>query len=386
MNLPTLSARNALRNKTRTLLTVLGVMVAVFAFGFLRTVIKAWHIGVEAASNERLVTRHKVSIVMAMPVAYTDKIAKVPGVTKVARGQWFGGIYKDPKNFFAKFAADAETLLDLYPEFVVDAEQRKAWLADKQGCLIGAKLAKQYGFKIGDTIPIQGDIFPGEWKFVVRAIYEPRDKSTDATQMFFHWSYLNDSLPDRRQGQVNFFWIGISDPNRSAEIAKAIDANFKDTPAETLTESEKAFQMSFLSMASAILTALDVISAFVLVIIALILGNTIAMSVRDRSSEVAILKALGFRGGHMALLITGEAVVIALAGGVLGILVSTPLINSFGKFIEENMGSWFPVFELEKSTMLAMLGLSVAIGAAAAMVPALRVARLGVVAAFRRVD
>ncbi len=384
MNLPTLSARNLLRNKTRTFLTVLGVTIAVFAFGFLRTVIDAYYIGVESAANDRLVTRNAVSIVMQLPISYRDKIAKIPGVTKVAAGQWFGGIYKDPKNFFAKFAADGEPLLELYPEFQLTPEEKKAFLADRQGCIVGAKIAKQYGFKVGDTIPLQGDIFPGEWKFVVRGIYTPRDKATDATQMFFHLNYVLESLPERRKNLANFYWIGISDANRSAEIAKAIDTEFKSSPYETLTESEKAFQMSFLSMVSAVVTALQVVSLFVLVIVALILGNTIAMSVRDRSSEVAILKTLGFRGGHLALLISVESVLVGALGGAFAIGLSIPLINGFGKFIEENMGSWFPVFQLEKQTMLAMVGLSMGLGLLASLVPAIGVARLGVANAFRR--
>lgn len=385
MNLPTLSARNLLRNKTRTFLTILGVAIAVFAFGFLRTVINAYYIGIEAAANERLVARNQVSFILPLPLAYKDKIARVPGVTRVAAGNWFGGVYKDPKNFFARFAVDSEPFLAMYPEFQLADGQKKAYLEDRTGCVIGSKLAQKFDLKLGDTIPLQGDIFPGQWKFTVRGIYTPRDKATDATQMFFHWKYLDDSVPERRKGQVGFYYVSIADANQSASISKAIDAEFKGSPAETLTESEKAFQMSFLSMVSAVLAALEVISLFVLVVVALILGNTIAMSVRDRSGEVAILKTLGFRGGHLAILITGESMLVGALGGACAVGLALPAIRGVGKVIDENLGGWFPVFQLEPLTIVAMIGLSVGIGFLAALVPAIGVARLGVASAFRRI-
>ncbi|HJZ86765.1 MAG TPA: FtsX-like permease family protein [Polyangia bacterium] len=385
MNLPLLAFRNARRNKTRTLLTVLGVTIAVFAFGFLRTVINAYYLGAEAAAKDRLVVRNLVSLVVPLPISYHQKLERVPGVTKVATANWFGGVYLDPKNFFAQFAIESEPYLDMYPEYLISPEEKQAYLADRSGCLVGEKLAKKFGWKVGQTITLQGTIFSGNWKFTLRGIYKGRDHATDTTQFFFHWKYMDESLTKDRQGQAGLFLVAISDPDRSAEIAKAIDTTFKGSTAETLTESERAFQLSFISMVSAVISALQVVSVFVLVIVALILGNTIAMSVRERGAEVAILKALGFTGGRLAALITGESALIGALGGLCGVALAVPIIHGFGQFIEANLGSFFPVFDLDRPTTLAMLGLSVAVGLLAALLPAARVAQLAVVDAMRRV-
>jgi putative ABC transport system permease protein len=384
MNLPTLSIRNTMRNKTRTVLTVLGVTVAVVAFGFLRTVIGAWYIGIEQSSNDRLITRNATSIVQTLPISYGAKIEKVPGVSVVSYGNWFSGIYKEPKNFFAKFAVDAPTFFQLYPEFLLKDEEKAAFLAEKTGCIVGEKLAKQYGFKVGDTMPIMGDIYPGDWKFKVSAIFTGKEKVTDTSSMYFHWKYLEETVEPAQRGHAGFYYVGIKNPDQGPAVSKAVDDMFKGSAHETLTESEKAFQLSFISMSAAIINALRLVSWVVLLIVALILGNTIAMSVRDRSAEVAVLKVLGFRGGRLALLITAESVFLGILGGLMGILVSTPLINGFGKFVEENMGNWFPVFHLAPETMVMMVGLSAAVGLLAALIPSFNVARLGVANAFRR--
>ncbi len=384
MNLSTLSLRNVRRNRTRTILTVLGVMVAVVAFGFLRTAINAYFIGVEASAEDRLITRHKASLVMTLPMAYKDRIARIPGVTKISTGVWFGAYYRDPNNFFANFAVDPE-FPDLYPEFLMTPEERQAWTADRTGAVVGQKLATQYNWKLGDVVTLKGTSYPGDWKFTIRGIYRPRDRATDATGMFFHFKYIDEAVEPERKGQAGWYYVGIADPAASPQIARAIDGMFKDTPHETLTESEKAFQLSFIGMVSAVITALQVISVFVLVIIALILGNTIAMSVRDRGAEGAVLKAMGFRGGRIALMIAGESATIAALGGVIGILASLPVIWGFGLVISEVMGNFFPVFELERSTMLAMAGLSVAVGILASLVPAIRVARQSVASSLRQI-
>jgi putative ABC transport system permease protein len=385
MNLAKLVVRNVSRNRLRTFLTILGVTIAVMAFGFLRTVISAYYQGVEAAAKDRLVTRNLVSLVVPLPIAYHAKIERVPGVTRVATANWFGGIYKEEKNFFAKFAIEAEPFLDLYPEYMLSPDERKAFVADRTGCVVGEKLAQKFGFKIGDIVPIKGDIYYGDWKFTVRGIYRGRDKSTDSTQMFFHWKYLDEALPTDRQGKAGLFFIGISDPQRSPEIARAIDAEFKGSPAETRTESEKAFQQSFISMVSAILGAIQIVSIFVLIIVALILWNTIAMGVRERSSEIAILKALGFSGSSLGGVVVAESAIVGALGGLTGVALALPMIRMFGQFIEANLGSWFPVFELEPKTIVAMLLLSAAMGLLAAVFPAARTAHLSVVAAFRRI-
>ena len=384
MNLPLLAFRNVRRNRLRTILTVAGVMIALFAFGFLRTVIAAYYAGAEAAAKDRLVVRNATSLVVDLPEAYKNKIAQIPGVNKIGIANWFGGEYKDPKNFFAKFGI-TDDYLDLYPEFVIKPEERAAWDADPRGCIVGAKLADKFGWHVGDIIPIKGTIYTGDWKFTVRGIYTGRERNTDQTQFFFHWKYLMDEQPVEFQGSVGFYIIGIKDSGRAAEIAKTIDTAFKGSPKETLTEDERAFQMEFISMATVIIGALQLVSGFVMLIVALIIGNTIAMAVRERGGEVAILKAVGFTGGRLAILITVESMVLALLGGLLGVGMALPIINGFGKFLEANMGGFFPVFYLTNQTMLMMVGLSLVVGFVAALVPAIRTAQLGVVEALRRV-
>jgi putative ABC transport system permease protein len=319
-----------------------------------------------------------------LPLAYKDKIKRIPGVREVSAADWFGGEYKDPRNFFPKFAVQDE-YLDLYPEFQVTPEERKAFNDDPAACIVGAKTAEKFGFHVGDVVPIKGTIYSGDWKFNVRGIYHGRERNTDQTGFMFHWKYLMDNQPQEFQGLVGMYVIGITDASRSSEIARAVDAEFKGSSYETLTEDERSFQMSFIAMVSVIIGALQVVSFFVLVIILLILGNTIAMAVRERGGEVAILKALGFSGGRLAVLITVEAMLLGLLGGVVGIGVALPFINGFGKFIEANLGGFLPVFYLTNQTMAFMLGLSVVIGLLAALIPAVRTARLGVVEAIRRV-
>ena len=384
MNLPLLAIRNVRRNRLRTVLTIAGVMIAMLAFGFLRTVIAAYYAGAEAAAKDRLIVRNATSLVVPLPLAYKDKIKKIPGVREVSAADWFGGEYKDPRNFFPKFAVQDE-YLDLYPEFQVTPEERKAFNDDPAGCIVGAKTADKYGFHVGDVVPIKGTIYSGDWKFNVRGIYHGKERNTDQTGFMFHWKYLMDNQPQEFQGLVGMYVIGITDASRSSEIAKAVDREFKGSSYETLTEDERSFQMSFIAMVSVIIGALQVVSIFVMVIVLLILGNTIAMAVRERGGEVAILKALGFQGGRLAVLITVEAMLLGLLGGLVGVGIAIPFINGFGKFIEANLGGFLPVFYLTNQTMALMIGLSVVIGLLAALIPAVRTARLGVVDAIRRV-
>ncbi|MGH7769550.1 MAG: ABC transporter permease, partial [Candidatus Binatia bacterium] len=205
MELARLIVRNALRHKLRSLLTVVGIAIAVMAFMLLRTVVTAWNAGVEASAANRLITRHAVSFVFPLPLAYRDQIARVPGVERVTFAVWFSGVYIDKNQFFARFAVDSNTFFEVYPEFIVDAAEFEAFKRERNACVIGSEIAERYNLKIGDVMPIEGDIFPGRWQFVVRAIYRPRDKTTDPTSMMFHWSYLEETARkrgDKRAGQV----------------------------------------------------------------------------------------------------------------------------------------------------------------------------------------
>jgi putative ABC transport system permease protein len=376
--------RNALRHKLRSSLTVVGLVVATLAFGLLQTVVKAWYAGADAASNTTLVTRNATSLVFALPLSYTAKIRAVDGVSRVAYANWFGGIYQDPKNFFPQLAISGASYLDIYPEFVLPEDQREAFLRDRKGALIGRKLANEYGFKIGDVIPLRGTIFPGQWEFVVRGIYDGRQASTVTTQMFFHWAYLNETLlktVPRRANQVGVYVVQIGRAEDAAAVSAAIDATFKNSLAETLTETEKAFQLSFVSMSDAIVGAIRLVSFVVILIIMAVMANTMAMSARERLSEYATLRALGFGPGFLARLIFGESLLLAVVGAALGMALLYPVAAAFAA----RMGTIFPVFEVAPATLAMQFAAALAVGLVAAVAPTVRAVRVNIVDGLRSI-
>src|SRR6266498_2934899 len=230
-----LVVKNALRHKLRTTLTIVGIVVAISAFGLLRTVIDAWYAGANASSSARLITRNAVSLVFSLPLTYAQRIRQMPGVTGVSWANWFGGVYINERNFFPQFAIDAPTYLDIYPEFVLSAEERKAFLTDRQGAIAGRKLAEQYGWKVGDQIPLRGTIFPGTWNLNLRGIYDGADKGTDQSTMFFHWSFLNETVKKkfpRRGDTAGVFIVQLKDPAEAAAVSATIDATFKNSLSE----------------------------------------------------------------------------------------------------------------------------------------------------------
>jgi putative ABC transport system permease protein len=376
--------RNAFRHKLRTTLTMVGIVVAITAFGLLRTIVEAWYAGAEASSSARLVTRNAISLTFSLPLNYAQKLRQVPGVTAVTWANWFGGIYIKEGNFFPQFAVDGATFFDLYPEFLIKPEEKKAFLVDRKGAIVGRKLADQYGWKLGDQIPLRGTIFPGTWTFTLRGIYDGVDAKTDESQFYFHWDYLNESVKarvPRRGDQVGIYFLEIGDPGEAAAISQRVDAVFKNSLAETLTETEKAFQLGFIAMTEAILLAVQAVSFVVIVIIMAVMANTMAMTARERYGEYATMKALGFPNGFVALLIFAESVGIALTGGVLGVLLTFPLANLFAGLV----GTLFPVFFVSRETVLMQLAAALVVGVVAALVPAWRVAKVRIVDGLRAV-
>jgi putative ABC transport system permease protein len=376
--------RNALRHKLRTALTVVGIVVAITAFGLLRTIVDAWYAGANASSSARLVTRSSVSLVFPLPLTYAQKIRQVDGVQAVSWMNWFGGVYITERNFFPQFAVDPASFLDMYPEFILAPEARKAFLTDRQGAVVGRKLADQYGWKVGDQIPLRGTIYPGTWTFNLRGIYDGVDKSTDQSQMFFHWDLLNEKVRKiypRRADQTGLFVVRLKDPQQAAEVSTTIDATFKNSLAETLTETEKAFQLSFVAMTETILLAIQAVSFVIVVIIMAVMANTMAMTARERGPEYATMKALGFGNGYVAGLIFAESMGIALAGGLLGIALTFPLAAWFA----DAMGSLFPIFFVSERTVAMQLGAAMVIGAVAAGLPAWRTARVRIIDGLRAV-
>lgn len=376
--------RNAFRNKLRTSLTILGMTIAILAFGLLRTFINAWYAGVEASSATRLVTRNAVSIVFPLPISYKDKISQIEGVKLVSHGTWFGGVYIDEKNFFPNFAIEPKTYLELYPEFVLSPEEKEAFLKDRKGFVAGRKLISRFGWKIGDIVTLKGLIFFGNWDFVLRGIYRGKDETTDETQFFFHWDYLNEGLKKRGHiwaDHVGFYMIGVTRPEVASEVSLAIDNQFKNSLAETLTETEKAFQQGFIAMSGAIVTAIQIVSFVVIIIIMAVVANTMSMTTRERIGEYAILKTLGFRGMHIAGLVFGESLVITMIGCLLGILLVFPAAS----ILRAELGNYFPVFNVERETLFLNVVASSIVAVVAAILPTRRAIQIRIADGLRRI-
>lgn len=383
MELVKLILRNTLRHKLRSVLTVLGLAVAVMAFVLLRTVVTAWYAGVEASAPNRLITRHAVSFVFPLPYAYRDRIAQVPGVERVTFAVWFSGVYIDKNQFFARLAVDSNTFFDVYPEFIVDPAEFETFKRERNACIIGIDIAERYNLKIGDVMPLEGDIFPGRWEFVVRGIYLPRDKTTDPSSMLFHWSYLEEKgrqQRDDRVGQVGWYVVRIANPDDAATVSEAIDQLFTNSRAETKTETERAFQQSFLSSMGSVITAMDVMSFVIIGIILLVLANTMIMSARERTHEYAVLKALGFSGRHIFTLIAGESLLLSLLGCVVGMAVTFPAVQGFQRALPKG---WFPVFYIEPQTVIVGSIAGLLVGLAASLIPARRAVTTRIVEGLR---
>jgi putative ABC transport system permease protein len=376
--------RNVFRHKLRTWLTILGITIAILAFGLLRTVVDAFYAGVEASSASRLVTRNAISIIFALPLSYKEKIRQTEGVQLVAWGNWFGGIYIEEKNFFANFAVDPKSYLELYPELVLPPDQKAAFFRDRKGFVAGRKLAERFKWKIGDIVTLRGTIFPGQWDFVMRGIYKGRDNTVDESTFFFHWDYLNENMKKlypRRADQVGFYMIGVTKPDIAADVAVAIDNTFRNSIAETLTETEKAFNLGWIAMSQAIVIAIQLVSFVVIMIIMAVMINTMAMTARERIGEYAIFKTLGFGGWHIAALIFGESVIISMIGCAFGIIGTYPAAAAFGA----ELSAFFPVFNVATETVYMDIAAALVIGVAAGIFPVWRSIDIRIADGLRRV-
>ncbi len=377
--------RNAMRHKLRTTLTIIGLAVAVMAFGLIRTVIDAWYAGVEAAAPDRLITRHAVSLVMTLPLAYKDQLAKIEGVKDVTYANWFGGIYIDPDQFFAQFAVDKDSYFRIFPEFQFSEDVKQAFEANPRAVIVGRKLADRFNWKVGDRVTLIGTIYPGNWDFDVVGIYTGRDETIDESSWFMRWDYLDETVKQQfpgRAGEVGWYGLQLVDPNRAAEVSAAVDANFRNSSFETLTETEKAFQMSFVQMSGAILVLLTVMSWLIIGVIMMVLINTMVMTARERVSEHAFMKSMGFQNFHLFGLITGESLVISALGAGLGLIILAMMVN----VMKAGLSAWFPVFEVQLMTWVLVVVIAIAIGMVAAIFPAQKALRMRIIDGLRVVD
>lgn len=382
-----IAARNLKRSWFRTIFTVAGAAVALTAFVMIRTILWSWNAAAEYAATDRLGTRHKVSFILQLPKRYIEDVRGVPGVKAASYANWFGArIPTKPDEFFANIAVDPESFLEVLDEMVVDDASKQRWLENKKGVLVGDALAKKMSWKVGDKVILEGTIYPGDWEFEISGIYTASRKSLDRSEFIFHWDYLNDSLPPGRRDEIGWIMARIDDSSRSGEISKAIDTMFDERDVQTTTMSERAMNVSFMAGFSAILTALDLVSIIILGIMLLILGNTIAMGVRERTREYAVLRAIGFEPWHIRFFVIAEAAALGIVAGLVGIAIAYPFVNDvMGRALEENMGAMFPYFRVEPATAALAVAIAVVLAVGASLIPSIQAGRVSVIEALRRV-
>jgi putative ABC transport system permease protein len=375
--------RNLVRRKTRTTFTVLSIVVAFLLFGVLAALNMAFNMGVELAGNDRLVITHKVSIIQFLPESYTARLETTPGVTDVLHQTYFGGIYQRPSNFFMQCPVDPDRLLRLYPEYLLPEDQKRAWLNDRTCAIVGRQTADRFGWKVGDRIPIQATIWrkrdgSSSWEFNLCGIYDGARKGVDTTPFFFNYEYF-DEARQFAHGQVGWYVIRIGDPAAAPQIAARIDAQFANSFAETKTTTEKAFVQAFAKQVGDIGAIIRIIVTAVFFTILLVAANTMAQSVRERTSELAVLKTLGYTDGLVLVLVLLESCAIALVGGGIGLGLAW-LVTQGG----DPTGGMLPAFVLPAGD-LARGGLfALALGVVAGIMPAVQAMRLRIVDALRR--
>ncbi len=375
---------NLRRRKLRTLLTVLSILVAFLLFGYLGAIERALSQGVDVAGADRLVVRHRVSIIQLLPESYKARIERVPGVEKVAFATWFGGIYQDPRNFFPQMPIQPEDFLDIYPEYRLSEAERRTWLETRSGAIVGRTTAERFGWKIGDRIPIQATIWLRRdggktWEFDLVGIYDGAEKGTDTTQFFFRYDHFDEARLFG-QGQVGWYIVRVGDPEKAAEVARRIDQEFANSPAETKTETELAFVRAFAKQVGDIGAILTAILSAVFFTILLVAGNTMAQAVRERVEELGALKAIGFTNGQVLALVLVESCLLALVGGGLGLGLAWVLIS-----MGDPTGGALPIFFLPGRYLVVGAVLTVGLGLAAGVLPALQAMRLRIADALRRV-
>ncbi len=370
---------NLLRKKIRTTLTIGSFMVALFLYGLLVAIRAAFGGGADVAGVDRLDVINKTSLIMPLPFSYRDRLAAMPGINGVTFATWFGGVYQDEKNFFPQYAVDPGTWMNVYSEYVVPDAERKAFLADRQGCLVGRKLAKRFGFKVGDRIPLRGTIWTGTWEFNVVGIYDGNRPEVDTTPLLFRYDYLEERR-NFGKGTVGWYVVKLADPDDAVKVTKMIDDTFANSPFETLTQTEKAFAASFAKQMGNIEFLVLVIGSVVFFTLLLVAGNTMAIAVRERTGELAVLKTIGFTDVGVLGLVMAETLLIAAQGGVLGLALAK-LFTLGG----DPTGGFLGNFYLGWGSLGLGLLLAITVGIAAGLLPATSAMRLRVVDALRRV-
>jgi putative ABC transport system permease protein len=376
---------NLKRKKLRTVLTLLGLCGAFVLFGLLMSIKQALTGGVVIEGQNRLVVRHKVSIIQLLPVSYKDRMERIPGVSLVAHQTWFGGNFKgEPKVFFMQNPVEPEAFLDMHPEFLLPPEQKQAWLRTRTGAVVGRKTAERFHWKIGDKVPIFTPIWRQAdgnqtWEFDIVGIYDGKEKNTDTMSMFFRYDYFDEARP-RAKGQVGWYTIRVKDPDQAAEIAKKVDQEFENSDYETKTEPEGAFAQSWAKQVGNIALICASILGAVFFAILLVTGNTMLLSVRERTGELGVLKALGFTNGQVLMLVVAESCLLSLLGGALGLGLVSLMVPGLAKALS----NFLPMFYFPTQDLLFGVGICLALGVATGILPALAAMRLRVADSLRR--
>lgn len=377
--LPILFA-NLRRRKIRLLLTVGSFAVAFLLFGLLGAIRYGFRQGIDVAGADRLIVIGRTSIIQPLPLPYLDRLKRIPGVTDVAHATWFGGIYQDPKNFFPQFAVVPEDWRRMYPEFVVDDAQWQAFLADRQGCVVGERLAARFGWEVGDRVPLQapGYLGAGGWEFTIRAIYRGTRQNDDETQFWLRHDYFYEKAPQYWKGIVGWYVVRVANPDRALAVSQAIDAEFGNSASETRTQTESAFAAAFVKQMGNIEFLILAIGSIVFFTLLLVTGNTMAIAVRERTNELAVLKAIGYTDRFVLALVLAESLLIAAVGGFTGLWVARLVV-------ERDLTQGLILLYLPPPALAAGAAFALGTGVLAGLLPALGAMRLNVVTALRRV-
>ena len=373
---------NLTRKKLRTSLTLLSILVAFILFGLLCAIKQGLVGGVELAGADRLIVRHKVSIIQLLPENYKARMARIPGVDLAVHQTWFGGVYQEPKNFFMQCPVEPEEYLAMFPEFKLPADQMKAWLATRTGAIVGRNTAQRFGWKLGDKIPIMSPIWGQRtWEFDLVGIFDGRDKGTDTTPFFFRYDYFDEARQAQNfgKGLVGWYTIRVKEPARAAEVAKLVDQEFENSPAETKTEPEGAFIQAWANQIGNIGLIVAGILGAVFFTLLLITGSTMSQAVRERIGELGVLKAIGFTNAQVLGLVLAESCLLSLLGGGLGLGLASMIIAR-----GDPTGGLLPLFHFPTTNLLTGVGIAIALGLLTGIFPALQATRLRVADALRR--
>jgi putative ABC transport system permease protein len=376
--------RSALRKKARVALTLLSIAVAAFLYGLLATLDASFQPGAAAAGADRLFVRNKTSFILPLPYSYGTKIARVPGVAALTYSTWFGGVYRDQKSFFPQIAIDTATYFSVYPDLLVSKDEMAAFLADRQGCIVGRGLLERFGWKVGDRVPIQGTIYPGTWELTIRGVFDRARPQEDTSLLLFRHDYLEErrrSTPSvTGSGVVGWYMARLADPASAVTVGKQIDETFANSAYETSSEPEKMGMSGALAQMGNVRFMLLSVGVIVLFTLLLVTGSTMAASVRERTSELAVLKTIGFGDGHVLGLVLAESAGIAVTGGAVGLSLAKLLT-----LVGDPTKGMLAVFHLSVGRLAVGFAASALVGLASGAIPAVLAMRLRIVDAFRRV-